>query len=176
MPAPGGRRPYATALLLLALGGLGLLVAYGMTWASLDVPLLAGSDDVTRSQVLTGRDLYPGAAAAGWVALAAVAGVVATRSWGRVAVAGVALLAGLAGAAGAAAFAADTAAARTGPGWVLALAAGLVVVVAASWTAARGRSWPSLGRRHERGTAAERELSAWDALDAGVDPTDDLVE
>ena len=42
---------------------------------------------------------------AGWVSLAAVAGIVATRSWGRSVVAAIGLLAGLVGAGAAVAFA-----------------------------------------------------------------------
>jgi hypothetical protein len=187
------RRAYGTALALLGAGGLGLLVAYGLTWATADVPLLAGADGAVRAHALTGRDLFPAAAMSGWVALAGLAGVVATRSWGRRLVALLTLLAGLAGAGAAVAFAvaptgivdaavatvaggSPGAAFAVGPGWLLAVVAGAVVVVASAWTVVRGRAWPSLGRRYERGTRGGREISAWEAQDLGQDPTDDLVE
>lgn len=189
----GGRRPYATALLLLAAGGVLLLWAYGLTWGTAEVPLLAGAADTTRTQQLSGRDLFPGAAMAGWVALAAVAGIVATRSWGRGIVAAVGLLAGIAGAGAAVAFAIapesfiDSAVAggagagasvpsQAVAGWAAAVVAGVLVIAASGWTLARGRRWPTLGSRYERRSRSERALSAWDAQDMGQDPTDDLVE
>jgi hypothetical protein len=187
------RRAYARALLLLAAGGLLLVAGYGLTWASAQVPLLAGSGGVTQAQEYSGRDLLPAAAMSGWLSLAAVAGVIATRSWGRAVVAAIALLAGVAGAAGAVAFAVapawliDGAASRvlgvdtqvssaSRPGWVLAVIAGLSVITASSWTLARGRRWPTLGSRYERRAPNARTVSDWEAQDLGRDPTDDLVE
>jgi hypothetical protein len=192
-PPRNVRRSYATALLLLAAGGVALLWAYGLTWGTAEVPLLAGSADTTRTQQLSGRDLFPGAAMAGWVALAAVAGIVATRSWGRAIVAAIGLLAGIAAAGVAVAFglapgsfidsavAADPGAGASVPsqavaGWSAALLGGAVVVAATGWTLARGRHWPTLGSRYERRSRSSRVLSPWDAQDMGQDPTDDLVE
>jgi hypothetical protein len=126
------------------------------------------------------------------VALASVAGIVATRSWGRTVVAALAVASGAAAAAVAVWFAArssaviaEHAAAASGgatptitsatPAWALALVAGLVVVGAGGWTAVRGRRWPSLGTRYERAPRGERAPSAWEAQDLGRDPTDDLV-
>lgn len=164
-------------------------MAYGLTWAVADVPLLAGAGGTSREQALSGRDLYPAAAAAGWVALATVAAVIATRSWGRILVAVVGLVAGVAGIVAAVLFAADPVGAVTGSldvadavvrsraaGWLLAVVGGLLVVAGAAWTVLGGRAWPGLGSRHERRTRSTRELSAWDAQDAGQDPTEDLVE
>jgi len=187
------RRAYGVTLAVLLAGSGLLLLAYGLTWATAEVPLLAGADDAVRVQDFTGRDLLPGAAMAGWVSLAAVAGVIATRSWGRVVVALLAALAGLAGAAGALVFAAmptmlvdDAVSLALGTetyvrststlSWALAAIAGLVVAVAAGWTAVRGRRWPSLGRKYERTPAPAVQRSAWEAQDFGQDPTDDLVE
>jgi len=181
------------ALVLLAAGGAVLLIAYGLTWAVTEVPLLAGSNDALQERALTGRDLLPGAAMCGWVALAATAGIVATRSWGRVIVAVIALLAGLVGAVAAVAFAigstdmvtAAVGATATGvpfapvqvrPAWALASAGGLLVALAAAATVLRGRSWPALGARYERSAGDRPATNAWDALDKGQDPTDDLVE
>jgi uncharacterized membrane protein (TIGR02234 family) len=191
--ATGNRRAYAIALLLLIAGSGLLLVAYGLTWGTAEVPLLAGSDSAVRTQELTGRDLYPAAAMAGWIGLAAVAGIVATRSWGRTIVAVVGALAGLAGAGAALAFGlgassaidtgvsghlgvATSVASQSGGAWLLALVGGLAVLVASGWTAVRGRTWPAMGRRYERTAAGRRQLSDWEAQDVGQDPTDDLVE
>ncbi len=192
-PGPAARRAYATALLLLAVGSLVLLWAYGLTWGTAEVPLLAGAADTTRIRELTGRDILPGAAMAGWVSLAAVAGIVATRSWGRSVVAAIGTLAGVVGAGAAVAFAlspgsfvdsavgldlgVDTSVASAAvAGWLVAVLAGAVVVVAGSWTLVRGRQWPTLGSRYERRSRSTRTVSAWDAQDMGQDPTDDLVE
>lgn len=191
--AATARRSYATALLVLSVGSLLLLWSYGLTWSTADVPLLAGAADTTRIRELTGRDLFPGAAMAGWVSLAAVAGIVATRSWGRSVVAAIGLLAGVVGAGAAVAFALSpgsfvdaavglelgvdaSVTSSTAAGWVPAVLAGAAVVIASGWTLARGRQWPTLGSRYERRSRATRAVSAWDAQDMGQDPTDDLVE
>jgi hypothetical protein len=193
-PTPAStRRPYATALVVLTVGSLVLLWSYGLTWGTAEVPLLAGAADTTRLRELTGRDLFPGAAMAGWVSLAAVAGIVATRSVGRTIVAAIGLLAGAVGAGAAVAFAlspgsfvdatvgldlgVDTSVASTVvAGWVVAVVGGMAVVIAGGWTLARGRQWPTLGSRYERRSNSARAVSTWDAQDMGQDPTDDLVE
>lgn len=186
-------RSYGIALALIALGGAGLLVAYGMTWGSGSIPLVAGTDGPTALRQFTGRDLFPAAAVSGWVCLAGLAGVVATRSWGRILVGVAILVAGVAGAAGAIAFAVrasaaidDAASGIVGapvavsstitPWWVLALLAGAVAGLGALWTVVRGRRWPTLGARYERAARGRPAMSAWDAQDLGQDPTDDLVE
>ena len=195
-PAPQpavDRRSYATALVVLAAGSLVLLWSYGLTWSTAEVPLLAGAADTTRVRDLTGRDLFPGAAMAGWVSLAAVAGIVATRSWGRTVVAAIGLLAGAVGAGVAVAYAlapggfvdaaiglelgvATSVASNPAAGWAVAVLGGLAVVVASGWTLVRGRRWPALGSRYERRSRSTRAVSPWDAQDMGRDPTDDLVE
>ena len=169
-------RAYGLALVLLGAGGAGLLLAYGLTWATVDVSLLPGSDAAVSTTGVTGRELYPAAAASGWVALASVAGIIATRSWGRSMVAAIALLAGLVGLAGAVAFAVAPSEEPSGASWLAAVLAGAVVAGAAVWTLVRGRAWPVMGGRYERRAKARREISAWDAQDLGRDPTDDLVE
>jgi hypothetical protein len=195
-PAPqpaAGRRSYVTALVILAAGSLVLLWSYGLTWSTAEVPLLAGAADTTRVRDLTGRDLFPGAAMAGWVSLAAVAGIVATRSWGRTVVAAIGLLAGAVAAGVAVAYAlspdgfvdaaiglelgvATSVASNPVAGWAVAVLGGLAVVVASGWTLVQGRRWPTLGSRYERRSRSTRAVSPWDAQDMGRDPTDDLVE
>ncbi len=130
---------------------------------------------------------------AGWVSLAAVAGIVATRSWGRSVVAAIGLLAGIVGAGAAVAYAlspgsfvdsaiglelgVDTSVvSHAVAGWAVAVLGGAAVIVASGWTLARGRQWPTLGSRYERRSRSTRAVSAWDAQDLGQDPTDDLVE
>jgi len=187
------RRAYAGALALLGGGGVALLVAFGLPWATVEVPVIAGAADAVRMLEFNGRDLYPGPAMAGWVALASVAGILATRSWGRVVVGVIATIAGLVGGLAAGLFATMPAAtieaavtAQLGSdvaiassqtfAWVLALLGGLAVMVAGAWTVLRGRRWPVLGARYERRARGVQTLSAWEAQDVGRDPTDDLVE
>ena len=190
--AEPARRAYGRALALVGVGAVGLLLAYGMTWGSATVPLVAGAEGTGAVRAFTGRDLFPAAAAMGWVCLAGVAGVLATRSWGRVLVALAILVAGIGGAAGAIAFAVNPSAAIDGAAdsplgsaaaaststtawWLLAVAGGVVAVLAAAWTVARGRTWPSMGARYERAARGRTPRDAWDAQDLGQDPTDDLV-
>lgn len=194
VPARGReRRAYLAALALIGLGGAALLVGYGMVWASAGVPLIAGADGPGTVREFTGRELYPAAAAAGWVCLAGLAGILATRSWGRQLVAVLVLLAAAGGAAAAVGFAASPsssaeAAVRAltgGPGngavsvtpwWLLAVVGGLIALVGAAWTVARGRCWPAMGARYERRAKDRAAISPWEAQDLGQDPTDDLVE
>mgnify|MGYP000903385604 CR=1 FL=1 len=177
------RRAYSMALVALAVGGIGLVVAYGLTWATAQVPLLAGADGVGRQVDVTGRDVVPLAAAGGWLAVASVAGVIATRGAARRVVAVVAVVAGLAGVAGALVFAGRSSAmvvevhdgadaVSATPAWLLAVAAGALVVAAGAWTFARGAGWAVLSARYER-RPQKADVSPWQAQDLGLDPTDD---
>jgi uncharacterized membrane protein (TIGR02234 family) len=69
---------------------------------------------------------------------------------------------------------------------VLAVVAGLLGVGAGLLAVVRGRTWPAMGRRYERGATAsgpavarrpetdeDRAQAAWKALDRGEDPTGD---
>jgi hypothetical protein len=170
-----------------------LVFAYGLPWGSADVPLLPGANGSAREVQFTGRDLYSGAAMSGWIALAGVAGLVATRSWGRIIIGGLCSLAGVGGAVAAIAFAVapegqlDAAtdsltdgtvavSASTTLAWLVAAGAGAVVASTGAWACVRGRHWPRLGSRYERTPKAPTKASAWDAQNMGHDPTDDLVE
>jgi uncharacterized membrane protein (TIGR02234 family) len=189
----GSGRAYGLTLLVLAAGAVTVLVAYGLTWAVARVPMIAGADDASRELALSGRDLLPWAAATGWVALAGLAGLVATRSWGRRAVGLIVILAGLGASAGALWFAvasptlvsdavavqADASAinaADASGAWLIALVGGLAVVVAGLLAVLRGHRWPTMGSRYERNGPAPTTRSAWDLQDMGQDPTEDLVE
>lgn len=107
----------------------------------------------------------------GWLFLAAVGGIVATGSWGRV------VVAVLTAAGGAWALAWGIGQAGESPGGaVAAVAGGALIVGGAAWTAVRGRGWPTMGSRYDRDRKQARRVSDWDAQDMGKDPTDDLVE
>lgn len=90
----------------------------------------------------------------GWLALAAVAGVVATRTWGRRVVGAVVAVAGVL--------------AIIGSGLQPITLAALGCVLTGVLTVILGPGWPTMGGRYER---APSDRSVWQALDAGEDPT-----
>jgi uncharacterized membrane protein (TIGR02234 family) len=165
------RRGYLLALGLLALGALLLLLGYGRTWSTsvVDDPGLP-----TVTVELSGRDLQPAGAAAAVLALAGIAGLVATRRVGRLVTGAVLLLAGLGSGALALIFGltwsrvpgagdwidalvserigVDLAGAPTTvtPWWVVALVGGLLVALAGVLALTRSRGWPEMGGRYER--------------------------
>ena len=197
MRAPGRR--FAGVLLVLALASLGVLVSYGATWVVALVPVFAGSaaeSAPAREIALTGRDLAPLGAAMGWVGLAAIAALLATRTWGRRVTGAVVLVAG--GAAGvtgvafgltevasggggtfvAAALGDESAAAATSVSisawWVVAVLSGLAMLACGMLALLDGPSWPRLGARYSRPDSqatVPSAAAAWDALDRGEDPT-----
>ncbi|SFT73147.1 trp region conserved hypothetical membrane protein [Geodermatophilus amargosae] len=201
MQGASRREPGAAVAGCAVAGGLALS-AGGQTWATVTVTRTPPLPPVT--ETLTGSAVAPLVTAAGLLLLAAAVAVLAVRGAGRIAVG---LLVALAGAAlGWSALRVlvggpDTAAA--GPGeqraadlaaaWpVLVVVAAVVAVATGLLVAVRGRRWPAMGRRYERGPGAaqaqaqaqaqapertrtdeDRALDAWRALDRGDDPTDD---
>ncbi|MFM9135170.1 MAG: Trp biosynthesis-associated membrane protein [bacterium] len=166
-------RDSALALAVLAGGSVLVLVSYGATWETAEVAVFAGSGPSASTTVtLTGRDLAPLGAAAGLVGLAGVAGILATRRWGRRIVGAVVALAG--GVAGAialtfgfngAAFAeaalagrgidpalvaSAASSAQSTPWWIAAVAGGLAMLVAGLLAIARATRWPVLSSRYQR--------------------------
>jgi hypothetical protein len=109
-----------------------------------------------------------------WLTLAVALGIIATRGVGRVIASGLLVLAGVGAvlAGGIALADGDSTPA------VLGLVGGLLISAASVWSIVRGRTWPAMGGRYDRsGTASSPRtgrLAAWDALDRGQDPTDDL--
>lgn len=182
------RGSYRRALVILLIGAVLLLIASWLPWASAQVPLVDGVDSA-RTVTVSGRDVSPGVAFAGWIALAGAGGVIATRSWGRVVVGVILTLLGLAAVAASFWFAAvpgpavEAAAGTATSGavasvavtgwWAMAALGGALVAFAGGWTALAGRRWPSLGQRYQRVDRADDPGSAWDALDRGIDPTVD---
>jgi uncharacterized membrane protein (TIGR02234 family) len=183
-------REYGLALALMAVAAIGVVVAYRSTWITAAVPVFSGTTAPTTNEQFSGTALVGLGGAAGWVSLAAVGGVIATRSWGRTVVGGIAFLAGAAAGVSALAFwfsrgplveaALDGGEAISVQGnlwWLVAALGGLGVMITGLMTLLRGRMWPALGRRYERnGGAVVAPTSAtemWDALDRGEDPTRD---
>jgi hypothetical protein len=184
------RREYGLTLIILLVAAIGVIIAYGASWVTATVPVFRGEPTPTRLVSLTGSMLVGWAAAAGWVAAACAAGIVATRGWGRVIIGMVAALAGLAAGIGAVTFilsrgplvatalADDQVIAVAGNAWwVIAGICGLAVTVSGAVTVLHGRRWPTLSARYERTPQAatgdsSSAMHMWDALDRGDDPTD----
>ncbi|MEK9663390.1 MAG: Trp biosynthesis-associated membrane protein [Candidatus Nanopelagicales bacterium] len=188
-------RVYLSALLALALGALAILIGYGATWAVVTAPLMAGDVAPTSVVGLTGRELAPLGAAMSWVAIAGIAGLLATSGWGRRVVGGLLVVAGgIAGvtalafaltdvAAGGGAFV-EAALGSRGLGaatqvsitawWLLGLLGGLAVLTTGMVALLLGGNLPTLSRRYDRGASTRQatgHVAMWDALDRGEDPT-----
>jgi uncharacterized membrane protein (TIGR02234 family) len=190
-----GRR-FAVVLVVMLVASVAILVSYSATWVVVDVPVFAGTDDsASREIALSGRDLVPLGSAMAWVGLAAIAALLATRTWGR-RVTG-ALVLGAGGVAGVSAVAFAFTEVATGgggafveaalrartdaipvvasisPWWIVAIIAGLALMVCGLLALLEGPSWPRLGAKYSRSTvgAAPSAAATWDALDRGEDPT-----
>ncbi len=160
------------SLLVLTAGALAVLLACSMTWSVVTVPMLDDAGGPVRSESLSGSNLAPLAVAAAWVALAAVLAVLATKSWGRVAVGVVVIAAGVLIIFSSVSGGIDS---NSNLWWVLAVAGGVAIGCAGGAILLRGRRWPGLGRRYEapEGSRAtpSRQVTPWDAIDHGQDPT-----
>ncbi|MFH8371340.1 TIGR02234 family membrane protein [Streptomyces sp. NPDC018031] len=191
------RRSLAVALLSGAAGAALVLLASSRTWAEGTaavaqgaLPQRADGDDITG---------LPGALAV--VGLAALVAVFAVRRAGRALVAGLLTLCGAGIAVSALVGASDTAAledkaskatgladsaihdvAHTAWPWV-ALAGGLLLLLAGVLALSYGRHWPAMSGRYERpgggrgprraaaAAGSDRPEDLWKALDRGEDPT-----
>jgi uncharacterized membrane protein (TIGR02234 family) len=192
-----GGRELAAVAGVCAVGGGMVLFAVGQTWLRLTAVRPAPLTDVVVP--LSGRSLEPLVAGLGIVGLAGVVGLLATRRWGRLAVAAVLTLSGLAILAGALTRLAapgsaevhdllvgsgrsagvDPGAVVTAtayPAWaVLAAVGGLLLALGGLAALVRSRRWPTMSARYETPAArADRprtDAAVWDALDRGDDPT-----
>jgi uncharacterized membrane protein (TIGR02234 family) len=197
-PAARGRRSFRAALVRLAAGAALLLLASGRTWST---TVAGGGDLPTVTVDLTGSDLIAGGAVA-LLVLAGIAGLLATRRFGRVVVGVLLVLAGLAVVFFAGRFGA-TWSSSLGDGdtiqglvfdrvgtvaplsttvtawWIAAVLAGVLVTAGGFLAIVTSGSWPQMGRRYERREGADaperdaRPRSAWEQLDEGIDPTDE---
>lgn len=169
--------------------GAGLvLLAAGRPWATASVAGLPGRPFIEPS----GGDLAPIVTGLGLAALAGGLAVLATRGIARTLVGAFLVLAGLGVVGGLLAVLTDLERALHGPavdaagytsavveneqatGWPLAASAGAVLVAAAGLAVmVRGRRWPGMSSRYERGGDNRRDgpASLWDALSRGDDPT-----
>ncbi|REF34762.1 Trp biosynthesis-associated membrane protein [Thermasporomyces composti] len=185
-----GRREMTIAALAILVGAVAVLLAVSQTW----VTAAWTAPDYPRVWVrLDGGDASPVARACGYVALAGVVALVATRRTGRRIVGALLALAGL-GVVVACGFfwwlgdvVADSALTHaagestlgvvasdiTTTGWpLLAVAGGVLITGAGVWATARGPQWPALGLRYEAPTTRRHaDDDPWTALDKGEDPT-----
>lgn len=193
------RARLAGALALVLVGGAGALLASGRAWQTVVVPRPRPFADAIVD--VSGRTLEPALAALAVVALAGVVAVLATRGTARRIVGGlvaaVALAIGWQGIAGLQAVSGSRARslvadARTGAGldpsrtphitvqaaWpALVLGCALAVLAAGAAIAVWGHRWAALSGRYEAPETradADRQraqVSLWNALDSGDDPT-----
>ncbi len=180
-------RTYRNAIVALIIGAVLLLLGYSMPWATVAIPMVTGGPASTQVE-LSGHDIASLASMAGWLAAAGLAGIIATRTWGRMLIGAIVALAGAGSLVAVAWFAVASAglvkaAAESHAGealsdlgdysitwwWIPTLLGSLLVLAAGLLTCARGRTWPGLGRKYERSTT--RQLTDWQALDQGQDPT-----
>ena len=174
------KRMYPTVLLLLvAASGLGVW-ALGQVWVTSTV-VLPGMP--AQAETATGSQLYPAATAGAWFALACVAALVATKGRGRFVVGALIVIAAAAVLTSVIAFpltadvefasssfkSAANLTVTTAAWWILVAAAGLVIAGCGVVTLIFGRGWRSLSSR--QGANTTRELSDWEKLDRGQDPT-----
>jgi uncharacterized membrane protein (TIGR02234 family) len=195
------RRELTATVLLAILGGVVAWVAAGRVWAN-------GSTDQAQSGFAvsaTGNDLSAAVTALGLTSLAGALALLATRRLARrlvgalLVVVGVGIAANAATARGAGhaahvlgekaavkGFAAGAVPAHTTSWWLLAVAGGVLVVLAGAAAIARGGAWPGMSSRYENaapavGRTAHDHRAAgtgstakdlWDALDRGEDPTE----
>ncbi len=192
------RRGYRRALVLLAVGAALLFLGYAQVWASA-VVLQEGLPSLVVE--LKGREIQPAGSASAILALAGIAGLVATRRFGRAVTGVLLILEGLLALVGALWFGtgagnrADVvrlvsekagidveAELSVRPWWLVVALGGVLLVVVGALAAVRGGTWPVMGRRYERADgdgaasgagAPAGPASAWDQLDQGVDPTVD---
>ena len=137
---------------------------------------------------MSGGSVVSVAAAAPSIGFAGLAGVIGSRGWLRRSVGAVVTITGIVLCASAVRFLSTIAVDSPIPGgvggsgdqnvvsvstvWpVVAIVAGLLLLAGGLLTTTVGHRWPTLGAGYERKSAQPRD--AWDALDAGLDPTVD---
>jgi uncharacterized membrane protein (TIGR02234 family) len=178
-----GRRELSLAMLLCVVGGAAALWAAGRVWVHYTAnvaPLPA------HAATATGHRADAFASTGALVVLAGVVVLPATRAWGR-RVAGVLLALAGAGLGYGAIQVLRSPVTHVGSlnskplgahatAWPwLTVAGGVLAVVAGVLATVRSARWPAMGRRYETAGAARQrpatEVSMWDRLDEGDDPT-----
>ncbi|MEV8514714.1 Trp biosynthesis-associated membrane protein [Dactylosporangium sp. NPDC051484] len=168
-----GRRGLAITAVACAAGAGLVLLAATRGWQDVITNQPAPLPPITEHR--TGTEIAPWLPALGVVALAGAGALLATRAAARLVVGALLILSG----AGVVVAALVTLGDDVKVVWpLLCTLGGLVVLAAGLVTARAGRSWPGMGARYERLSAAEKkpdrpasQAELWDALDRGEDPT-----
>jgi hypothetical protein len=166
------RRSLLVALAVTVIGAGVALLAGARAWETVSIARPAPLPPATVTH--SGNSLLPWMPALALVGLAGAGAILATRGVGRRIVGIIIALAGVGVIVAAVRGFAYTA------GWpVLALVGGLGIVFGGIEAVRRGATWPAMGARYDRAGAApvakERpvtEVTMWDDLDRGVDPTE----
>lgn len=165
-------REYGWTLSAIVAAGAAAILCVNRAWEYSITTALPGADETALEVVTSGAQLVTGSAAAAWAALLCALAVLATRRIGRTLAGAVLIVSGGYLAVQSVRFP------STVPGdgeatwwWVPTAIAGVVLLACGVLAIMRGGVWPRLGRRYERGARPVNEESAWDALDAGRDPT-----
>ncbi len=194
-PFLDGRRGYIAGLGSMLVGSVLAWWAASATWVLVERSLLGDStaSEMTNIQAVgllavSGGSVVSVAAAAPIIGFAGLAGVIGSRGWLRRSVGAVVTITGIVLCASAVRFLSTIAVGSPIPGgvggsgdqnvvsvstvWpVVAIVAGLLLLAGGLLTTTVGHRWPTLGAGYERKSAQPRD--AWDALDAGLDPTVD---
>ena len=189
------RRGYIVGLSAMLVGSALAWWSASATWVLVERSLLGDSTSSEMTDVqavgllgVSGGSVVSIAAAAPIIGFAGLAGVIGSRGWLRRIVGVVVAIAGIALCASAVRFLSMMTVGSPTPGgvsgsgdqnvvtvstvWpVVAMVAGLLLLVSGLLTTAVGHRWPILGAGYERKSAQPRD--AWEALDAGLDPTVD---
>lgn len=164
-------REYGITLAAIVVGAGIAIFGLNRTWQEIPTLELPDAFGGSMSETVSGAQLITGAAASAWAALLCALAVLATRRFGRI-------LAGLVLVLSGGFLTIESV--RSGSGgslettttwWLVVAIAGLIVVACGVLAILRGGLWPTLSRRYERGAKPVQEESAWDALDAGRDPS-----
>ena len=194
-PFLADRRGYIVGLSSMLMGSALAWWSASATWVLVERSLLGDStsSEMTNVQAVgllavSGGSVVSIAAAAPIIGFAGLAGVIGSRGWLRRSVGAVVTIAGIVLCASAVRFLSTIAVGSPVPGgvggsgdqnvvavstvWpVVAIVAGLLVLAGGLLTTSVGHRWPTLGAGYERKSDQPRD--AWDALDAGLDPTVD---
>lgn len=173
------RRELVVVLAVLLVGAGLVLLAASQPWSMIADPTLSVSPEVMAT--LEGQAVAPAAQALGYVGLAGVVGLLATRRIGRTVIGCVLVLAGvgvvlasLFWTAEAPVLAGDAATGldRTAWSWISVVGGGLVGLAGLA-TAVRGHRWSAMGSTYDSpsGRASRSAEDPWAALDRGEDPT-----
>ena len=166
-------------MLALVIGAVGTLISCSFTWATATVTVLGGTG--SRILAVNGGQAVPQAISLSIVALAAALALLSLRSWARQLVGVLLVAVGVVIELGIIDFLRNPAidagndtlgSIQTNSWWILAAVCALLIIAAGAATAIFSRSWGALGAKYEaEGVRKTKEMSPWDALNSGQDPT-----